>query len=138
MPLSVDLADWVRASGRTLGTLLADLDRLGNFEDPDLEFGTGDLATSLPAGPILLRGRLRTALSQEDVERRLRLPIRKSAIRAADRCDREPRRGAAAAGSPAGIRAGGSRRPRPRLPGRSRRNTIRRLRCGSTSNCSTG
>ena len=61
LPLSIDLAEWVRASGRPLGTLLADLDRLGHLEDPDLEFGMCDLATSLPAGPILLRGRLRTA-----------------------------------------------------------------------------
>ena len=42
---------------------------------PDLEFAKCDLATSLPAGPVLLRGRLRTALSQAEVDRRLRLPI---------------------------------------------------------------
>jgi len=81
LPLAIDLAEWVRASGRPLGTLLADLDRLGNFEDPGLDFGMCDLATSLPAGPILLRGRLRTALSQAEVDRRLRFPTQKSLTR---------------------------------------------------------
>ena len=37
----------------------------GNLEDPGLDFGMCDLATRLPAGPILLRGRLRTALARE-------------------------------------------------------------------------
>ena len=39
LPLSIDLAEWVRASQRSLGTLLADLERLGNLEDPGLDFG---------------------------------------------------------------------------------------------------
>jgi len=76
LPLSVDLAEWVRASQRSLGTLLADLERLGYFEDPRLEFGMCDLASMLPTGPILLRGRLRTPLAQAEVDHRLRLPIR--------------------------------------------------------------
>jgi two-component system, chemotaxis family, sensor kinase CheA len=81
LPLSIDLAEWMRASGRHLGALLADLDRLGNLEDADLEFGIRDLATSLPVGPILLRGHLRTGLAREDVDRRLRLPVPESSIR---------------------------------------------------------
>src|SRR5262249_40082964 len=74
LPLSVELAEWVGASRRSLGTLLADLERLGKFEHPHLDYGTCDLATMLPAGPILLQGRLRSPLSQEEVEDRLRLP----------------------------------------------------------------
>jgi two-component system chemotaxis sensor kinase CheA len=76
LPLSVDLAEWVGASQRPLGRLLADLEGLGRFEDPHLDFGTRDLTTMLPTGPIILRGRLRTPLSQAEVDHRLRLPIR--------------------------------------------------------------
>ena len=75
LPLSVDLAEWVRASQHSLGELLADLERLGEFEDARLDFGMGDLATMLPTGPIILRGRLRTSLAQAEVDHRLRLPI---------------------------------------------------------------
>jgi two-component system chemotaxis sensor kinase CheA len=76
LSLSVDLADWVRARQRTLGPLLAELAHLGSFEDARLEFDQGDLAGGLSPGPVVLRGRLRTALSEDDVERRLGLPAR--------------------------------------------------------------
>ena len=59
----VDLADWVRVRRRTLGPLLAELARLGSFEDARLELDQGDLAEGLSSGPVVLRGRLRTELS---------------------------------------------------------------------------
>src|SRR5260370_1150255 len=60
VPLSVELAQWVRASQRSLGKLLADLECLGKIEDSRLDFGMCDLATMLPTGPVILRGWLRT------------------------------------------------------------------------------
>jgi two-component system, chemotaxis family, sensor kinase CheA len=75
LSVSVDLAEWVRIRQRTLGPLLAELARLGSFEDPHVEVDLGDLAAGLSPGPVVLRGRLRTAL-QDDVERRLGLPAK--------------------------------------------------------------
>ncbi|SIO40766.1 two-component system, chemotaxis family, sensor kinase CheA [Singulisphaera sp. GP187] len=75
LPLSVDLAEWMRASQRPLATLLAELDRLGGVEDPVLEFAASDLAVGPPVGPVRLRGKLRTALAQREVEQRLRFPV---------------------------------------------------------------
>jgi two-component system chemotaxis sensor kinase CheA len=74
LSLSVDLNDWVRVRQQTLGPLLAELAHLGGFEDARLELDQGDLAGGLSSGPVVLRGRLRTELSEEDVERRLGLP----------------------------------------------------------------
>ena len=54
LPLSVDLAEWVRVSRRPLGTLLADLARLGTLEDARLELGQvrpGDEAARRPDRP---------------------------------------------------------------------------------------
>jgi two-component system, chemotaxis family, sensor kinase CheA len=72
--LSIDLGEWVRASRRSLGALLADLEQLGNLEDPRLDLEKVDLKSMLPTGPILLRGRLRTSLTSAEVDHRLRLP----------------------------------------------------------------
>ncbi len=74
--LSVDLADWVRAGGRTLGSLLSDLDRLGRVDEPELEFETVDLAKGLPTGQVGLRGHLRTELSEQDVVKWLGFPAK--------------------------------------------------------------
>jgi two-component system chemotaxis sensor kinase CheA len=79
LPLSVDLADWMRTSGRTLGSLLAGLAQTGRFEGPRLDLPPCDLTAGLSTGPIHLHGQLRTAISPEEVERRLRLPIKKEA-----------------------------------------------------------
>lgn len=76
LALSVDLAEWVNTSRRTLGSLLGDLDHLGRFDDPVLEIESTDLSETIPVGHLLLRGRLRTSLSQAEVDRRLRLPTR--------------------------------------------------------------
>src|SRR5262249_40856322 len=69
LSLSVDLADWVRTSQRTLGPLLAELARLGRFEDAGLELDPRDLAAGLSPGPVVLRGRLRASLPGVDVAR---------------------------------------------------------------------
>jgi two-component system chemotaxis sensor kinase CheA len=81
LPLSIDLTEWVRGSGRALVTLLADLERPGIFEEPRLDLGMCDLATGLPTGPIRLQGRLRTSLSHAEVAHRLRFPIEPDGIR---------------------------------------------------------
>src|SRR5262249_13167591 len=41
-----------------------------------IELEQGDLAGGLSSGPVVLRGRLRTGLSREEIERRLGLPTR--------------------------------------------------------------
>ena len=74
LSLSIDLGEWVRSSKRMLGELLAEIEGLGNFEDPKLDFATHDLRTMLPTAPIVLRGRLRTSLSRAEVDHRLLLP----------------------------------------------------------------
>jgi two-component system chemotaxis sensor kinase CheA len=76
LTLSIDLAEWAGVHRRTLGPLLAEVERLGTFENGRLECEQGDLAGGLSRGPVILRGRLRTELSQEEVERRLGLPTR--------------------------------------------------------------
>ena len=135
--LAIDLAEWVRVSGRPLRTLLADLERVGTLEDARLVLARGDLATSLPAGPFLLQVRLRTALSQADVEHRLRLPMPEVLPQPSN---------VAIASQATG--------PHPRVPERQSsqtateapgtaaraacKNTTRRLRCGSASSCWTG
>src|SRR5262249_37755287 len=68
LPLSVDLADWVRTSGRTLGSLLAGLAQTGRFEDPRLDLPPCDLTAGLSTGSIHLHGQLRTAISPQEVE----------------------------------------------------------------------
>jgi two-component system chemotaxis sensor kinase CheA len=73
-PLSVDLAEWARFSQHSLGTLLADLDRVGMIEGTRLDCGAGDLFSQVPIGPIILRGWLRTKLTPAEVEDRLGLP----------------------------------------------------------------
>ena len=135
---AIDRPGGVGASRRRpLGALLADLDRLGHLEDPDLEFGMCDLATSLPVGPILLRGRLRTGLAREDVDRRLQLPVPGSSIR-------PPTAAIASPATPPPPRApqpesAPAAKEGPVAAARaSARNTTRRPRCGSTSSCSTG
>ena len=75
LPLAVDLGDWVSTGRRTLGALLADLARLGDFGDPRLDLPTRDLSEGLATGPIRLHGRLRTALPAEEVMRQLALPV---------------------------------------------------------------
>jgi len=79
--LSVDLAEWAGVRRQTLGPLLAEIARLGAFEGGHLEFEQGDLARGLSPGPVVLRGRLRTEHSQEEVEQRLGLPTRVRATR---------------------------------------------------------
>jgi two-component system chemotaxis sensor kinase CheA len=79
LPLALDLADWTRARDQGLGVLLAELGRLGRVEDAHLEFDECELAEGLPTGPIVLRGRLRTELLPEEVERRLGLPTKSRA-----------------------------------------------------------
>lgn len=74
--LSVDLAEWSRVRQSTLGPLLAEVGRLGRLDDGRLELGEIDLAGGPVAGRPVLRGRLRTGLSGEEVERRLGLPGR--------------------------------------------------------------
>jgi two-component system chemotaxis sensor kinase CheA len=74
--LSVDLAEWVGVRRQTLGPLLAEIARLGTFENGRIELDEGDLAAGLSFGPVVLRGRLRSELSQEEIERRLGLPTR--------------------------------------------------------------
>jgi two-component system, chemotaxis family, sensor kinase CheA len=74
LPISVDLADWVQASQRTLGSLLADLAQMGSFEEARLETADVELAQGLDTGPLTLTGRLRTDLTAEEVEHGLRFP----------------------------------------------------------------
>ncbi len=81
LPLSVDLAEWVDTRQRSLGSLLADLDRLGTIEDPVLDFEATDLAKGLTAGPVRLRGRLRTAFSQQEIDQRLQWPGKNDDVR---------------------------------------------------------
>jgi two-component system chemotaxis sensor kinase CheA len=73
LPLAVNLADWVHQSGRSLGTLLGGLARLGSILDPRLDVPPCDLTEGLCTGPIHLRAGLRTALELEEVHRRLDL-----------------------------------------------------------------
>lgn len=73
-PVSIDLAEWLRNSRRTLVPLLADLNRLGPLEDARLELGVTDLAEPPGQRPVVLRGRLRTVLSEDEVARQLGLP----------------------------------------------------------------
>jgi two-component system, chemotaxis family, sensor kinase CheA len=82
LSLSIDLGEWVRSSRHSLGELLAKLDGLGDFEDPHLDFAVSDLRTTLPAGPVVLRGRLRTALSRDEVDRRLLFPTNDRNVKA--------------------------------------------------------
>ncbi len=74
LPLSLDLGEWVRTSRRSLGELLAELERVGDFQDPQLDVASDDLRTTLPTAPIVLQGRLRTSLSREVIRNRLLLP----------------------------------------------------------------
>jgi two-component system chemotaxis sensor kinase CheA len=72
--IRLDLGEWIRTSQRSLGELLAELEALGDFENPHLDFATHDLRTEPPTGPIVLRGLLRTSLSSAEVDHRLLLP----------------------------------------------------------------
>ncbi|MGC8639564.1 MAG: hybrid sensor histidine kinase/response regulator, partial [Isosphaeraceae bacterium] len=72
--LSINLSDWVRRSGRTLGSLLASLAALGTFDEPRLEIPSTDLGEGLGGGSVHLHGRLRTTVSLAEIERRLGLP----------------------------------------------------------------
>ena len=83
IPLSIELGEWVRTSKRTLGTLLAGVDRLGKLEEAQLDIGRADLAQGLTASPVYLKGSLRTTLSVEEVRQRLTLPAMRTGGRTA-------------------------------------------------------
>ena len=74
LPLSLDLGEWVRTSGRSLGELLAELEHVGDFQDPQLDVVSDNLRTTLPTAPIVLRGQLRTSLSGDEIRDRLLIP----------------------------------------------------------------
>ena len=74
LPLSIELNQWVRTSRRSLVELLADLERLGEFDEAYLDGVVSDLGTTLSTSPIVLRGTLRTELSREEVDRQLQNP----------------------------------------------------------------
>lgn len=73
LPLAIDLAQWMRASSQPLSFLLAALDRLGALEEPRIDCGRYDLSTSLPTGPFIWHGGVRTSSSHDEIERRLGL-----------------------------------------------------------------
>jgi two-component system chemotaxis sensor kinase CheA len=73
LPLAVNLADWVQQTGRSLGTLLGSLARLGTVLDPRLDVPQCDLTEGLGTGPIHLHAGLRTVLELQEVHRRLGL-----------------------------------------------------------------
>jgi two-component system chemotaxis sensor kinase CheA len=110
LPLSIELAEWVRTSRRSLGGLLSDLESVGTFEDPRLDQGSGDLATGLPIGPVILQGRLRTTFSEAEVHDRLGIPGRPHVLlppRAADTAEGAPAASPKVRGeaTPAGVAA---------------------------------
>jgi two-component system chemotaxis sensor kinase CheA len=121
LPLSIDLVEWVHASQHSLGKLLADLERLGILEDPRVDFGTCDFAKMLPGLNYLRRTLINGSA--------FHLAVASSSRRMLQlRAQRLPRR----------YRRHQPLRARLSLPQLSRRNTIRRLRCGSASNSWTG
>ncbi|WP_148591693.1 hybrid sensor histidine kinase/response regulator [Aquisphaera giovannonii] len=71
--LQIDLDEWSRGRGLTLGPLLAELAGVGPAEAAGLEIGPADLAAGLGRGPVRWHGRLRTALGEAEVRRRLGL-----------------------------------------------------------------
>jgi two-component system, chemotaxis family, sensor kinase CheA len=75
LALSVELAEWARTSGRSLGQLLADLAGVGQLDDPRLDLDLSDLDAALSVSAISLQGRLRTSLSSTEAQRRLGLSI---------------------------------------------------------------
>jgi two-component system chemotaxis sensor kinase CheA len=76
LTLAIDLGEWARVRQLTVRPLLAELARLGSLEEASLELDPSDLGSGLIGGPVVWRGKLRTALSEDDVERQLGLPGR--------------------------------------------------------------
>lgn len=76
LPLSIDLAEWVRARGRTLVGLLAELDHLGALHGARVELGRAELDRGPMTSTVLWTGSLQTTSTDEDVARRLGLPAK--------------------------------------------------------------
>lgn len=90
-PIRIDLTEWSRSTAKSLVELLANLARIGRLEEPKLEWVSNDLAVSNPAGPVLLRGMIRTGMSAAELRRQLELP---------DAIESPPRQRSSVASSP--------------------------------------
>ena len=77
LPLSIDLGSWVVSGQSGLAALLAELDGVGNFNQPQLAGVTMDLERQ-PSEGVVLHGVLHTSLSEDEVVTRLRLPSSRS------------------------------------------------------------
>ena len=77
LALSIDLSSWATSRQSGLATLLAELDGVGRFDQPQLTGVTADLE-SLPSEGVVLQGNLRTSLTEEEIGKRLRLPPSRS------------------------------------------------------------
>ena len=73
-PLTIDLGHWVRSAGRSLGTLLKDLENTKALSHPIIRVETCDLSQRLPGEPILLLGYLNAGMKPNEIAHRLDFP----------------------------------------------------------------